>query len=267
MSRIKLLVTIFGIFYFVCSGYAANTDVTLGFTADGEPFYGGPITKEAVAKFIEQNKNINYKRITINSGGGDAEAGLHFGMWIAENNIDVRVQIICMSSCPNYVFMAAKNKYIPRGSVVIWHGSLEQKDIREESKYYEFLLNRSINESEKMSAEEIDFLNSRKFKYETTQRLRKLQADFYSKIEANEYITRLGQEPFEYGIDGWTTTVAVMNKMGVNNVFTDPEYGSDRYMKSNILAKIMSKGNPLVFDLNKNNDICEKTLSKFNKCD
>jgi hypothetical protein len=36
---------------------------------------------------------------------------------------------VCMSSCANYLFIAANKKYVTRGSVVAWHGGHSDREI------------------------------------------------------------------------------------------------------------------------------------------
>lgn len=59
----------------------------------------------------------------MDSGGGDAEAGLAIGEFIAKANVDIEVQGICVSSCANYIFTAGRNKILNKG-IVGYHGNI-----------------------------------------------------------------------------------------------------------------------------------------------
>ncbi|MFZ6643825.1 hypothetical protein ACO0LL_29140 [Undibacterium sp. TC4M20W] len=76
-----------------------------------------------------------------------------------------------------------------------------------------------------------------------------MQAELFSQIGIDEYITRLGQEPIWYKVDGWTATIELMNKMGIKNVEANPNYASANYLKRNLIANIQSGGEPIVFGL------------------
>lgn len=75
--------------------------------------------------------------MVISSGGGEINAGMKMGYWVFDNQIDVVVNGMCMSSCANYIFPAGHRKIINNGSIVAWHGSALQEsgmsecDIRE----------------------------------------------------------------------------------------------------------------------------------------
>lgn len=217
--------------------------------------YVGEITKDSVENFINKNKDLNFSTIAIQSSGGDAEAALRFGEWIYENKLNVKVLHLCMSSCANYIFPAGKHKYIPKYALVIWHGSLEQKNFREDAVYYESLQLKKTKDLQSLSETEIQYLQENKFKHETIERLRKWQKQFYSKIGIDEYITRLGQEPVKYEIDGWTTSIPLMESMGISNVEAMMDYGSKNYNQKNILAQITVKATPLTFYQNEIGEI------------
>lgn len=67
------------------------------------------------------------KRLVISSPGGNIGSGIQLGEWIKKHNLDVEVSNLCASSCANYIFTAANNKYLRKDSVLIWHGSAWQK--------------------------------------------------------------------------------------------------------------------------------------------
>ena len=213
-----------------------------------ETVFLGQITKASVAKFIAEHEEKRPEKIILFSQGGDVEAGITFGEWVHDYGINVQVRTLCMSACANYVFVAGKNKTIENGALVIWHGSLEQKNVREDQEKYRSITERLLKAQNDVSPEEREFLSSSKSRYDITERLRKKQAEFYTKIGVNEYVTRLGQEPVRYPVDGWTASPHLMQQMGISNVIASQDYGSKKYLSGNKLASIMSKGTPLFFD-------------------
>ncbi len=80
------------------------------------------ITKEWAEEAISTIKSNNISSILISSGGGDVEAALKLATAIHRKNLDIYVNRLCISSCANYLFLAAREKFILDNSVVAWHG-------------------------------------------------------------------------------------------------------------------------------------------------
>lgn len=99
--------------------------------------YDGRITQASVAAvrmLLEADGSL--KELAIRSGGGDVEAGLALGGLVRDRGLDVRVVgDVCMSSCANYVFPAGRRKIVESGALVIWHGSMIQKNLLEDFDY------------------------------------------------------------------------------------------------------------------------------------
>jgi len=83
----------------------------------------GNITIEGANDAIEILAKHNIERILIISPGGDAFAALRIAMQMLKSHVDVYVSEICASSCANYIFLAANQKFILKDSVVAWHGA------------------------------------------------------------------------------------------------------------------------------------------------
>ena len=63
-------------------------------------------------------------KASIESQGGDAEAGMRLGDALLARGLDVEVVgSLCASSCANYVFVSGRRKSIAPGARVVWHGS------------------------------------------------------------------------------------------------------------------------------------------------
>jgi ATP-dependent protease ClpP protease subunit len=83
----------------------------------------GEITR-ASAAVVRATVSANpVSGLTINSGGGDVEAALEIAGLIRDKQLDVEVEVWCLSSCANYIFPSGKTKTISTGAIVAWHGS------------------------------------------------------------------------------------------------------------------------------------------------
>ena len=90
---------------------------------DNVIYYVENITKvlnNTVFQLYEQNKAINL--VAIQSKGGEVNVGIELGSFIYLNDLNVRVDSYCMSSCVNYVFTAGSVKYVSRNSLIAFHG-------------------------------------------------------------------------------------------------------------------------------------------------
>ncbi|RUO42191.1 hypothetical protein CWE22_08605 [Pseudidiomarina aestuarii] len=112
---------------------------------DGHLVYRSGISKEANQALFEAYENAADKpeRLLVSSRGGEIGLGLELGNWVKDNNLDVEVMDVCASSCANYIFPAAKTKYLRKDSVLLWHGSAWQEvwglDEEAEKGFHEYL--------------------------------------------------------------------------------------------------------------------------------
>lgn len=96
---------------------------------DGQLVYRSGISEEANQALFEAYEKATEKpiRLLVSSRGGEIGLGLELGTWIKDKNLDVEVMDVCASSCANYVFPAARTKYLRKDSVLLWHGSAWQE--------------------------------------------------------------------------------------------------------------------------------------------
>ncbi len=84
----------------------------------------GNINKENIEEILNYlDSDIN--KIVITSGGGEVTSNIRFGNLIRSKGIAVEVEEYCMSSCFNYVFLAASSKKIRKNSLIGFHGGVE----------------------------------------------------------------------------------------------------------------------------------------------
>lgn len=191
----------------------------------------GKITPERVETFLTQIDFAGINRLIVNSDGGDVASALRLGRWVRDHGLDVEVRGLCFSACANYVFPAGGRKVICPGSLVMWHGSMEQKDIRELQMKYESLLLKAVGDPSSLSDDDRKYLTEMRAAFNHARELRDVQARLFDEIQVDEYIMRLGQEPIAYGIDSWTATVQVMERFGISKVAAPEGYGTLGYLK------------------------------------
>lgn len=95
-------------------------------------YYTGNFSEASSKAFDAAVQGIPRGRITrmvISSGGGDTVAGRHVARWVRDMGVVVEVDVICFSSCADYVFPAGKARVIRADAFVGWHGNERQFDV------------------------------------------------------------------------------------------------------------------------------------------
>lgn len=210
-----------------CNGSISNNLIIINESA----LFSGLINKNTVNVFIAQHQNKKIKKIIVDSGGGEPIAAMRFGEWIHDNNIDIEVNGICMSSCANYLFTAAKYKTISSQSIVGWHGGAEQKNFRDLDLEYDVIYANLKNKIALTEKQKLRLLDNKMIQnYEYSQKSRPKQNTFYAKVKVSEYITRAGQEPTNFK-SIWTLSRNDLKKFGVCNVNLPLGYGNLEYLQ------------------------------------
>lgn len=93
----------------------------------GSVFFVGEITPSKVDKAIKLLRTND--RLVIDSGGGDMASAMRLGSDIIKKRTVIEVLDLCMSSCANYLFVAASEKILNRNSLVVFHGGPRQANI------------------------------------------------------------------------------------------------------------------------------------------
>lgn len=94
--------------------------------------YAGNFSKASSAAFDTAVAGVRRGQITrlvISSGGGDTVAGRHVGRWVRDMALVVEVDVICFSSCADYVFPAGRARVIRADAFVGWHGNERQFEV------------------------------------------------------------------------------------------------------------------------------------------
>ena len=140
---------------------------------------------------------------------------MELGRWVFESQLDVHVSSFCGSSCANYVFTAARRKYLDETAMVAWHGGATQEglsevpDCEEGGWFKEYFDCDAEAYAKEMS--------------QTIADLRTKEQAFFKEIGVDQRITTLGQAPeFACGKDetntGWYYSLQDLKRLGVENV-------------------------------------------------
>lgn len=85
--------------------------------------FTGEINEES-EKVILQHLRSGASTLIVNSEGGSAGSGQAIAFEIIKQKASVIVDKYCMSSCANYLFLAAKEKSLMPGAVLGFHGGI-----------------------------------------------------------------------------------------------------------------------------------------------
>ena len=188
-----------------------------------------------VDEFIEKYQSSAHKPklLVIKSAGGDILAGIKLGRWVYQNQLDVKVNKYCLSSCANYVFPAGKNKILTQYALLAWHGGGQSKSLQNmaafDKKMAKLFIKNNITDQQKQSELYQQQLQIR-------EKLLKEEAQFYQDIGVNPVITTIGgyypdkektdlvryskktrpKDMLKY--QGFYYTLADMKKLGVNGI-------------------------------------------------
>ena len=188
--------------------------------------YVGKISVKSVGRLLNAVKGNKFETLVISSGGGEINAAMKMGSWVFDNNIDVVVDGVCMSSCANYVFTAGRRKTIKNGSIVAWHGNalqesgMSEKDVRES--VIEAFNRLPESEKKKQNLEDLVRKSIEQMR-EYRAASKKRQAQFFAKIGVDEYVCRIGNEKYR-AQDFYILSVEDMNRFGIHNVQAPENY-------------------------------------------
>jgi hypothetical protein len=187
-------------------------------------YYTGNFSKASTAAFntaVAAIKRGQITRMVISSGGGDTVEGRHVGRWVRDMALVLEVDVICFSSCADYVFPAGRARVIRSGAFVGWHGNDRTFHVQaaRDGKSLEELLAKYIPEDASPEQRATFF---REFT-ETTKVTQKDEADFYASLGLNDAFAvcavgdilekRLGYT----GQIGWGFSLEDMAHLGMTN--------------------------------------------------
>lgn len=183
--------------------------------------YRGELTDRGLLALKELAAGRSIDTLIVDSAGGEIVAGMDFGDFVLERQLNVTVEGVCLSSCANYVFPAGRRKAILPGSVVAWHGSAKQPGLLDELHAITERAVKARRLPPGREAEEIVRVRQVNVDYLTGAIVR--QEAFFDRIGVDEYITRIGNEI--YGVAGfYYLSVEDMARFGIREVSAPEDY-------------------------------------------
>lgn len=187
-------------------------------------YYTGNFSKASTVAFDAAVAGIRRGQITrlvISSGGGDTVAGRHVGRWVRDMGLVVEVDVICFSSCADYILPAGRSRVIRTDAFVGWHGNERQFHLLAARKGISLadLLAQYVPKDASPEQRTAFF---RDFE-ETTKVTMKDEADFYAKLDLNDAFAVcavgevLEKRPGYAGQIGWGFSLADMARLGLTN--------------------------------------------------
>lgn len=189
--------------------------------------YQGLITSEANEGVFALYQEASPKPTTllIESHGGAAGAAMRLGMWMLDNELDVKVDTYCYSSCANYVFLAGRHKFLAPHASLMWHGGTTQPIDRAE---LEHLLDDMLSVLEPEARDAILAERSRERLLELLEMSRReliaRETEFFDRIGVDQRITVLGSL-FErellandHDYAGWDLSLSDLARLGVRGI-------------------------------------------------
>ncbi len=187
-------------------------------------YYTGNFSEASTQSFEAAVAGIRRGQVTrlvISSGGGDTVAGRHVGRWVRDMGLVVEVDVICFSSCADYIFPAGRARVIRTDAFVGWHGNERQFQLlaARQGVSLEALLGQYVPKDatpEQRAAFFRDFA-------ETTKVTLQDEADFYAKLGLNDAFAVcavgdvLEKRPGYAGQIGWGFSLADMARLGLTN--------------------------------------------------
>lgn len=185
-------------------------------------YYTGNLSKRSSSVFDAAVAGVARGQITrmvISSGGGDTVEGRHIGRWVRDMGLVVEVDVICFSSCADYVFPAARAQVIRANAFVGWHGN--EKQFQALAKRNGTTLEQELARyaPQGVSAASLaEFVQAFKQSMAVTG---KDEAEFYASLGLNDAFAYcavgdvLERRPGYAGQIGWGFSVADMARLGL----------------------------------------------------
>lgn len=187
-------------------------------------YYTGNVSKSSSAAFDAAVAGIErgqLTRLVISSGGGDTTEGRHVGRWVRDMSLVVEVDVICFSSCADYIFPAGRAGVIRADAFVGWHGNERQFAViaaRDGVSLEETL--RKYAPADLPPGQRAAFVQE---VIDTLAVTQKDEAAFYRQLGLNDAfaVCAVGDEleqRFDFtGRKGWGFSIADMARLGLTN--------------------------------------------------
>ena len=100
--------------------------------SSGRARFVGPIDWDSVHRLQSLVKGKKIRILEVDTRGGNTEAAIALGYWIHQQQVNLEVRRLCLGSCANYWFTAARKKLIQPGAIVAWQGNLHYQLLQHE---------------------------------------------------------------------------------------------------------------------------------------
>jgi hypothetical protein len=209
------------------------------------------IDHNSVKKFKSKHAKSSASTVILVSRGGDVDAAIDLANWILDREMNIEVQSVCFSACANYLFLAGKKKIIGDLAVVLWHGGMHQKDLREKYLNYKQSTEPLLQNPRLLGGSKV---NQRSAKDDSVFfseyiRVRTKEDAFMKRVGVDEYLFRLGQEPTWYEPDCWSASIGVLEKLGVKGIESSLDFGTPDRVLGNPVSHFVCGGQPVTFKL------------------
>lgn len=173
---------------------------------DGETLrFEGPIERNDIARFNDLIDD-GIRTIIVTSGGGDTLAAIPIAESIQRRQLNIIVDGICASSCADYFFIAAHEKSVPRGSLVLWHGGLGSTLRRSATEM------RDTMRRAGMTPEQIDA------QFRSWREGAARESALYRRAGVDMALLDYSTEVTENACDFWAPPPGVLKRLGVDHV-------------------------------------------------
>jgi hypothetical protein len=189
--------------------------VTAGPGGGAAAEYRGAISAENNTGFFSRVAGQPLQRLLIDSGGGDVAAAIELADWVHARQLDITVTGVCLSSCANYVFPAARRKQIQPGAIVAWHGNYHH--LAETGLWRDDVALRMQRDGE-------DEQTATRYVQAQVSRLVALERDFFARIGVDEQVCWIGKQPPYHVPDYYFLSVADMARFGITGVQAPADY-------------------------------------------
>lgn len=183
-------------------------------------YYRGSIDAPHVLEAIRlaRNSPSPISKLEINSGGGDIDAGMEFGLWVHQQNLAVVIDELCFSACANYIFPAARSVHLKSGAFVAWHGGAFQKTWTK-PRWYEYFAPNKIERERKYLEGYLEYMRTK-------------ETMFFKTIGVDQKITTYGQDEAKQcqsnsRFNGWFYSLSDLKHMGLKDIsLEDKEFSA-----------------------------------------
>jgi hypothetical protein len=193
----------------------SHVSTAAGSAVNATAEYHGAISAKNNAGFFTRVAGQEVRRLLINSGGGDVAAAIELADWVHAQQLDITVTGVCLSSCANYVFPAARYKVIRPGAIVAWHGN------------YHHLAHTGLWRDDvalRMQRDGEDEQTATRYVQAQVAQLVALEREFFARIGVDEQVCWIGKQPPYHVPDYYFLSVADMARFGITGVQTPAGY-------------------------------------------